>query len=193
MRGGLCGLLRPSEQQNLVLLLCPKELVQFTQGLENLDVLLDALLVEGVSFLSFLVHPSVGVGGVRNKAIADDIDCTGDFLCPRVSLAFGHRRLHMLLVVVLPCLVVEPLVKERNPLDLEARYRPRLGDDELDYPTPDVRLNLELAHEGVLVFGGSRLNDVNFAGVAILGLVVVTDKQNSGFFPALIRLDYFLH
>src|SRR3990167_2157899 len=96
------------------------------------------------------------------------------------------QRVHTLFVLVLPCLVVVALVVERNPLGFEASNLSFLGDNKLDYPSAEVGLYFQLPHERCLVFCRSALNNVDFTGVAVLGLVVMSNQKDVGLLATLI-------
>lgn len=105
------------------------------------------------------------------------------FPCPAGCVAV---RLHCLPPLVLPCLVVEPLVVERVELRLESMDDAMVVLVEIDRPATEVALNLILPHERRLVDCTANLNDVNFTRISVLGLVVVADQENLGFFPTLV-------
>lgn len=97
------------------------------------------------------------------------------------------------LVVVLPPLLVETPIVEGNPFALEARDEPFVSDHELHDPAADMGRDVVLPHEGVLILRRSHLENMDFTGEAIFGLVVVADEEDVGFLPTLVGLDDLLH
>src|SRR3990167_5223481 len=106
----------------------------------------------------------------------------------------GFRPDHFLLAryLVLPLVLVELLVEERDPLHLDRSEVPEVVLRQPDDTPADHRLNALLTHKRGLVLGASNLNDVNFPGVGVVELVEVTHQHDRRFLTALQGLDVLL-